>query len=122
MDLQSLETEEDLACLAHAGTTIGGASDGGSTSGTLGPIAFGGGTVTGTPSLPAGYRWQATRTSPKVISGGTTSEQTTIANAQRGAKRHPGGGVRRSGGEPGITSSVRRSVRMFGNDESSFWV
>ena len=62
-----------------------------------------------------GYRWQATRTpSAKVTSGGTTSVQTGIANAQRGANRQPGGGLRRSGGIPGMTSSVRRSAWMFG--------
>ena len=48
--------------------------------------------------------------------------QTGIANAQRGAKRQPGGGLRRSGGMPGMTSSVRRSAWMFGYAPSSAWV
>ena len=70
-----------------------------------------------------GYRWQATRTpSPNVTSGGTTSRHTSITNGQRAANRHPGGGSRRSGGEPGITSSVRRSAWMLGNDDRSFCV
>ena len=38
----------------------------------------------------------------RVTSGGTTSRQTSIANGQRGWNRQPGGGSRRSGGEPGI--------------------
>ena len=54
-----------------------------------------------------------------VTSGGTTSVQTGIANAQRGANRQPGGGLRRSGGMPGMTSSVRRSAWMFGKAPSS---
>src|SRR4029079_12908043 len=67
-----------------------------------------------------GYRWQATRTpSANVTSGGTTSVQTGIANAHRGAKRQPGGGVGRAGGIPGIPSSVRRSAWMFGKAASS---
>ena len=56
---------------------------------------------------------------PYVRSGGTTSEQIAIAAKQRGANRQPGGGLRRSGGVPGITASVLRSVAMFGKAASS---
>ena len=78
---------------------------------------------TGTPSLALGIQVagdaDAIEASPRA---GRPREQTSIANEQRGANRQPGGGLRRSGGEPGMTSSVRRSAWMFGNAASSFWV
>ncbi len=75
------------------------------------------------PSRPSGCRWHATRTpSGKMTSGGTTTRQTSIAAGQRGWNRQPSGGSRRSGGDPGIVSSVRRSAWMLGNAPSSFCV
>ena len=56
-------------------------------------------------------------------SGGTPRpSRRPSRTAQRGANRQPGGGSRRSGGEPGMTSSVRRSAWMFGKAASSFCV
>ena len=57
-----------------------------------------------------------------VTSGGTSVRQTSIATGQRGGNRQPGGGSRRSGGEPGMTSRSRRSAWMFGKARRSFWV
>src|SRR6185295_13337097 len=106
VDLEVVESKE----LGHAEIGLDGA----------GADAAGADTVS---MSDVGKRWQATRTpSENRTSGGTTSVHTFIANSQRGAKRQPGGGVSRSGGWPGMTSSVRRSALMFGNDPTSLRV
>ena len=44
---------------------------------------------------------------PTRASGGGASSQASILNSQRGAKGHPGGGLRMSGGSPGSVARVR---------------
>ena len=86
-------------------------------------MAFAGGSVTAAP-VAAG-RVQVAG-DPDAVGEGDLRRDDLRADLhrERAARREPAARrrVRRSGGEPGMTSSVRRSAWMFGNAASSFCV
>src|SRR5688500_6822350 len=68
-------------------------------------------------------RWQAAMPfSVTARSSGSSVRQRSITSGHRGWKRHPGGGLRISGGDPGMPVSLRRGPVSDGKEASNPFV
>ena len=111
VDLQPLEPDQLRAVRAgprHVGSPAAA------------PVGSGRGRARRSPAGRGGRRrGRGRRSGPPAA---PPSRQTSIAAGQRGWKRQPGGGVRRSGGEPGIVPRSRRPACTSGNARRSICV